>query len=163
MQPVGTVCNVCNMYKTLVSPDLAEKDMPYANLWHLSHFNGRKPDRDRDKSLILCVPGLALSYNANCIRVILVGMLPAYSCVIKSYMYGMLKATCDHESVCSLESCQRCGEPCFAGAAISRDRCLPGVPKEGQAWVITNVRRAVWQARINVLKALEVIAYAFSV
>jgi hypothetical protein len=34
-----------------------------------------------------------------------------------------------HESGCSLEICQLCGEPCFAGAEVSLDVYLPQIPK----------------------------------
>jgi hypothetical protein len=34
--------------------------------------------------------------------------------------------------VCALEICQWCGEPCFAGAAISLDGYLPQNPRLGR-------------------------------
>jgi hypothetical protein len=34
-----------------------------------------------------------------------------------------------HESGCSLEICQWCGEPCFAGAKVSLDVYLLQIPK----------------------------------
>jgi hypothetical protein len=38
------------------------------------------------------------------------------------------KPYASHESGCSLEICQWCGEPCFAGAAISIDVYQPQFP-----------------------------------
>jgi len=35
------------------------------------------------------------------------------------------------EPVCACESCQVCGEPCFAGAAISRDGFIQQIRRRG--------------------------------
>jgi hypothetical protein len=57
-----------------------------------------------------------------------------------------------HESGCSLEICHWWGEPCFSGAEVSLDVCLPQIPKRDRR-VIMDLITALW--RVNLLLLLN--------
>jgi hypothetical protein len=49
-----------------------------------------------------------------------------HNCVMRTEVW---KSRANREPVCVLENCQWCGEPCFAGAAISLDDYLLQIPR----------------------------------
>jgi hypothetical protein len=56
------------------------------------------------------------------------------------------------ELMCPLENCQWCGEPRFAGAAISIDVLMPQIPRQDRH-VIADLMRSLW--RVNLMLVLS--------
>jgi hypothetical protein len=50
-------------------------------------------------------------------------------CNLSLWIYFKEMPCANRGPLCALENCQWCGEPCFAGAAISLDECLPRIPR----------------------------------
>jgi hypothetical protein len=74
------------------------------------------------KPVVFPVSGFALSNIAN----IFVFMI--LLCTLKCTEFGKPHAYCG--PMCTSGNCHWCGEPYFAGAAISIDRFLPQIPRQ---------------------------------
>jgi hypothetical protein len=80
------------------------------------------------KPLIFSLSGFALSSVVN----IFIFMI--LLCNHKCTEFG--KPHAYREPMCTSENCQWCGEPYFAGAAISIDEILPQLREQQQHWCI---------------------------
>jgi hypothetical protein len=99
----------------------------------LRHLNGRTGDRRQvEASYIFCVWFRLVQY---CVHFhfrdyewFLFVFCTILLCNRKSTELGKLHVLYP-ESMCDLENCQWCGEPCFALATISTDRFLHQIPR----------------------------------
>jgi hypothetical protein len=93
----------------------------------LSHLNGISFITTKFKPFIFSTPRFALSYAPNMFILMILGLL-LVACKILLYNHTHMEGCKPCENcglVCILENFQWLGEPCFVGAAILRDRCLP--------------------------------------
>jgi len=86
------------------------------------------------KPLILSAHGFILSYDANTCTCMIwkTSARCLHNCVIKSYMYTMMKITFSSWVTVCLGKLPLCGVPCFAGSAVLKDRCLLWTPTRGR-------------------------------
>jgi hypothetical protein len=87
------------------------------------------------KPFIFSASDFTLSYAAHMfIFMILYDfcLLPAQSCCIIVYLQKVESNVQIVDWWCTLENFLCCGEPCFTGAGILRDRCLPQIPRQGK-------------------------------
>jgi hypothetical protein len=129
--------SLCTIYKSSVSPGFAEQIMSILLIlcyngslvtWTVISFTAAK-----FKLLIFFVPGFAVSYAANMFILMILFLLVACTILLYNHIHMEGWKPCRNcGPVCTLENFQWHGEPCFAGAANLRCRCLLLIPRQGK-------------------------------